>query len=191
MREFERAAKEYEALGDDDELANTLSAIGSIQSEQGNYEAAAKTLVRVGGLRGNADSLLRIAEAFYRQTDYAEALRYYERSLDYASKQKNAAQQIGALTGAANCYYYQRNYDQALAFYERSLSISESLNDKSGVATQLQNIGNIYRAVGDYALALQSYFKSLAAAEVANTKATVANSQMRRGAAADCFPFTL
>jgi tetratricopeptide (TPR) repeat protein len=176
LREFEQAAKEYEALDDNDELANTLSAIGSIQSEQGNYDAAAKTLLRVGGLRENADSLLRIAEAFYRQTDYAEALRYYERSLEYASKQRNVAQQIGALNGAANCYYYQRNYDQALAYYARSLSISENLDDKSGVATQLQNIGNIYRALGDYALALQSYFKSLSAAELASTKATVANT---------------
>ena len=173
---FEQASKEYEALDDLDELANTLSAIGSIQNEQGNYDAAAKTFVRVAGLHENADSLLRIAEAFYRQSDYAQALVYYERSLDYASKQKDAALEIGALNGAANCYYYQRNYDQALAFYQRSLTLSESLGEKSGVATQLQNIGNIYRALGDYASALQSYFKSLSAAEVATTKATVANT---------------
>jgi len=173
---FEQTAKEYEALNDRNELANTLSAIGSIQNEQGNYDAAAKTLVRVAGLRENADSLLRIAEAFYRQTDYAQALVYYERSLDYVRRQKNTAQEIAAVTGAANCYYYQRNYDQALAFYERSLSLSETLNDKSGVATQLQNIGNIYRALGDYASALRSYFKSLSAAELAATNATVANT---------------
>jgi tetratricopeptide (TPR) repeat protein len=176
LRVFEQAAKEYEELDDQDELANTLSAIGSIQNEQGNYEAAAKTLVRVAGLNENADSLLRIAEAFYRQHDYAKALVYYERSLDYAGKQKNEAQEIGALNGAANCYYYQRNYDQALALYQRSLIISAGLDDQSGVATQQQNIGNIYRALGDYASALQSYFKSLSAAEVANTKATVANT---------------
>jgi tetratricopeptide (TPR) repeat protein len=176
LNTFEQAANEYEALNDNDELANTLSAVGSIQNEQGNYDAAAKTFVRVAGLHENADSLLRIAEAFYRQNDYAQAHVYYERSLDYASKQKNAAQEIAALNGAANCYYYQRNYDQALAFYQRSLIISDSLNDKSGVATQLQNIGNIYRALGDYASALQNYFKSLSAAEVATTKATIANT---------------
>lgn len=176
LRVFEQAAKEYEGLDDQDELANTLSAIGSIQNEQGNYEAAAKTLLRVAGLRESADSLLRIAEAFYRQHYYAKALVYYERSLDYAGKEQNEAQEIGALNGAANCYYYQRNYDRALALYQRSLMISESLDDQTGVATQLQNIGNTHRALGDYASALQSYFKSLAAAEAANTKATVANT---------------
>src|SRR5690242_21473199 len=48
---FEQTAKEYEALDDQNELANTLSAIGSIQNEQGDYAAAAKTFVRVNGLR--------------------------------------------------------------------------------------------------------------------------------------------
>ena len=176
LKVFEQALKEFEALNDRNRIADTLAGIGSIQNEQGNYDAAAKTFLRVAGLRENAESLLRIGEALYRQNDYAQALVYYERALEHAERQRNPAQLLGAVNGAANCYYNQRNYDQALGLYLRSLAVSESLNDKAGAATQLQSIGNIYRAVGDYESALQNYFKSLATAADATTKATVATT---------------
>jgi tetratricopeptide (TPR) repeat protein len=173
LKTFEQALTEFELLNDEQEIANALAGVGSIQYEQGNYDAATKTFMRLSRLRDDAENLLRIAEGFYRQDDFAQALTYYQESLN---KTKGAAQTISALNGAANCYYYQRNYDEALNLYNRSLALSESVNDKSGVATQLQNIGNIYRAVGDYASALQSYFKSVSAAAGAPTRATVATT---------------
>ena len=176
LKTFEQALAEFELLDEQQEIANALAGIGSIQYEQGNYDAATKTFMRLSRLRDDAENLLRIAEGFYRQDDFAQALTYYGLALTSAGKLKNTAQTISALNGAANCYYYQRNYDDALTLYTRSLALSESLNDKSGVATQQQNIGNIYRAVGDYASALQSYLNSLSAAAGAATKATVATT---------------
>ena len=176
LANFEKAFKEFEALSDRDEMANALASIGSLQYDLGNYDAASKTLLRLSSLRTDAGDLLRLGAAFYMQKDYAQALTYYERALEHATKTVNGAAAIAALTGAANCYYNQRDYDQALQFYNRSLEISERLNDKSGVATQLQNIGNVHRARGDYGSALQSYFNSLEAAAAARTKATVANT---------------
>ena len=176
LKTFEQALTEFEALDDRNEIANTLAEIGSIQFDQGNYDAATKTFLRISSLNENGENLVRVADAFYRQYDYSQALVYYQRSLDYFSRQNNAAGAIAALNGAGHCYYYQGDYDQALAFYSRSLTIAESLRDQSGVATQLQNIGNIYRVRGDYGAALQSYFQSLSAAANAPTQASVATT---------------
>ena len=176
LSNFELALKEFEALDDQDEMANALASIGSIQYDQGKYEAASKTLLRLSSLRSDSGNLLRIAAAFYMQRDYAQALTYYEQALELANRNINTAEAISALTGAANCYYNQRDYDRALEFYTRSLEFSEKIDDQSGIATQLQNIGNVHRARGDYGSALQSYLKSLEAAAVAQTKASVATT---------------
>ena len=173
LANLEQALKEFEALDDREEMANALASIGSIQYEQGNFEAASKTLLRLSSLRSDGGNLLRIAAAFYMQKDYTQALTYYEQALELANKLANTAEAISALTGAANCYYNQRDYDRALEFYTRSLEVSAEIDDQSGIATQLQNIGNVHRARGDYGSALQSYLKSLEAAAVAQTKASV------------------
>ena len=176
LSNFEQSLKEFEALDDRHEMANALASIGSIQYDQGNYEAASKTLQRLSSLRNDGGNLLRVAAAFYMQKDYAQALTYYEQAVELANRNLNTAEAISALTGAANCYYNQRDYDRALEFYTRSLEVSEKIDDKSGMATQLQNIGNVHRARGDYGSALQSYLKSLEAAAVAQTKASVATT---------------
>ena len=176
LKAFEQALREFETLNDRNEIVNTLAEIGSIQYDQGNYEAATKTFLRISSLHENAENLVRIADAFYRQHDYTQALVYYQKSLEHFGRKNNAAGVIAALNGAAHCYYYQGDYDQAFPLYSRSLTIAESLKDQSGVATQLQNIGNIHRVRGDYGAALQSYFNSLSAAATAPTQSTVATT---------------
>ncbi len=106
---FEQAFKEFEALDDRDEMANALASIGSLQYDLSNYDAASKTLLRLSNLRTDGGNLLRLGAAFYMQRDYAQALTYYERALDHATKSVNTAEAIGALTGTANCYYNQRD----------------------------------------------------------------------------------
>ena len=176
LKRFEDALKEFEAAHDTTEIANTLASIGGLQYELGNYDAARKTFLRVAEWSPGGESLSRIAETFYMQHDYTQALTYYLRALDYFKPQNSFAGMIAAYSGAANCYYYQRNYDQALEFYNRSLAIERTLSDPTGVATRLQSIGNVHRVRGDYASALEAYTKSLATAQESLTGATVATT---------------
>jgi tetratricopeptide (TPR) repeat protein len=60
LSNFEQALKEFEALDDRDEVANALASIGSIQYDQGNYEAASKTLQRLPSLRSDSGNLLQV-----------------------------------------------------------------------------------------------------------------------------------
>jgi tetratricopeptide (TPR) repeat protein len=176
LKTFDEALKEFEAAGDTAETANTLASIGGLQYEQGNYEAANKAFLRVAEWSPGGESLSRVAEAFYMQHDYSQALLYYLRALEYFRPQNSFAGMIGAYSGAANCYYYQRNYEQALDYYNRSLAIERKVNDPTGIATRLQSIGNVHRVRGDYASALESYSQSLAIAEQSQSKATIATT---------------
>jgi tetratricopeptide (TPR) repeat protein len=176
LKTFEEALKEFEAAGDKTEIANTLASIGGLQYELGDYDAARKSFLGVAESRPGGESFTRVAEAFYMQHDYAEALTYYLRALEFLRPQNSIGGMIAAYSGAANCYYYQRNYDRALEFYNRSLAIERTLNDPTGVATRLQSIGNVHRLRGDYASALESYTKSLTIAEQSPTSGTVATT---------------
>ena len=176
LKTFEEALPEFQAAGDKTELLNTLASIGGLQYQLGNYEAASKTFLAIAGLGENGEIFSRVAEAFYMQHDYAQALVYYQRALDLFTAQNSLAGTIGALGGAGNCYFYQRNYDRALELYNRTLALEQKLNDQTGVATRLQNIGHVHRARGDYASALEAYFKSLSIAEQLPGKATAATT---------------
>ncbi|HEY0764140.1 MAG TPA: tetratricopeptide repeat protein [Pyrinomonadaceae bacterium] len=176
LKMFEEALKQFQSLGDKTEILNTLASIGGLQYELGNYEAASKTFLAVAELGENGEIFSRVAEAFYMQHDYAQALAYYQRALDLFTSQNSLAGTIAALSGAGNCYFYQRNYDRALELYHRSLALEQKLNDPTGIATRLQNIGHVHRARGDYASALEAYFKSLSIAEPLPNKPTVATT---------------
>jgi tetratricopeptide (TPR) repeat protein/CHAT domain-containing protein len=176
LKSFAEALKEFEAAGDRTETANTLASIGGLQYELGNYEAAKQAFLRVVEASAGGESLSRLAEAFYMQHDYSQALTYYRQALEYFRPQNSLAGMITAYSGAANCYYYQRNYEQALDYYNRSLAIERRLNDPTGIATRLQNIGNVHRVRGDYASALESYSQSLAIAQQSPNSGTVATT---------------
>jgi len=176
LKTFEEALPEFQAAGDKTEMLNTLASIGGLQYQSGNYEAASKTFLAVAALGENGEIFSRVAEAFYMQHDYAQALVYYQRALDLFTAKNSLAGTIGALGGAGNCYFYQRNYDRALELYNRTLALEQKLNDQTGMATRLQNIGHVHRARGDYASALEAYFKSLSIAEQLPGKATAATT---------------
>jgi tetratricopeptide (TPR) repeat protein len=176
IKTFEAALKEFEAAKNTTEIVNTQASIGALQYELGNYDAARQAFLRVVEWSPGGTSLSRVAETFYMQHDYGQALNYYLQAIEFFRPQNSPAEMIAAYSGAANCYYYLRNYDRALDFYNRSLAIEQKLNDPTGIATRLQSIGNVQRMRGDYASALESYTKSLAIAQQSPTHATVATT---------------
>ncbi len=176
LKTFEEALKEFEIARDTTEIANTLASIGGLQYGLGNYDAAKKAFLRVAESSPGGESLSRVAEAFYMQHDYSQALTYYLRALEFFRAQNSLEGMIAAYSGAANCYYYQRNYDLALEFYNRSLALERQADDPTGIATRLQSIGNVHRVCGDYASALESYLNSLAVAEQSPNSATIATT---------------
>ena len=126
LQSFEHALKEFEALKDTNEIPNTLANIGSIQYELGNYDAAAKSFLRIREWTESGENLVRIADAFYMQYEYGQALVYYKSALDFFQKRQMTAGMISATAGAGHCYYNQRDYDEALNYYKRGLALEEA-----------------------------------------------------------------
>lgn len=176
LKTFEEALKEFEAARNTEEIANTVASIGGLQYELGLYDDARKSFLRVAESRPGGESLTRVAEVFYQQHDYSQALMYYLKALEYWKPQNSPGRMIAAYSGAANCYYYQRNYDRALEFYNRSLAIERRVGDPTGIATRLQSIGNVHRVRGDYASALENYLNSLSIAQQSPNSATIATT---------------
>jgi tetratricopeptide (TPR) repeat protein len=176
LKTFHEALKEFEAVRDTAEIANTVASIGGLQYELGLYEDARKSFLRVAEWSPGGESLSRVAEVFYMLHDYGQALTYFLRALEYLKPQNSLGGMIGAYSGAANCYYYQRNYDKAVEFYNRTLAIDRRMDDPTGIATRLQSIANVHRLRGDYASALESYMSSLSIAEQSPPGATVATT---------------
>jgi CHAT domain-containing protein/tetratricopeptide (TPR) repeat protein len=166
---LQQVLKEFNSLGDKEEVANTLNMIGTIHYGHGNYSAAAEAFSKSRETNNdNTDSFLRLADALYMQGDYPQALIYYKQTLERISGGEIGAL-VASINGAANSAYYIGNYDEALQHYQRGVAIQKTQLDKVGLANALKGIGNVHRARGDYGAALESYFNSLNVAEQAKT----------------------
>ena len=102
LEAFDEALKDFEAARNTSETANTLASIGGLQYELGNYEAARKAFLRVAEWSPGGDRLSRVAEAFYMQHDYAQALTYYLQALVYYRPQNSPAGMIAAYSSRLN-----------------------------------------------------------------------------------------
>lgn len=146
-------------------MANTMSSIGTIFYSQRKYAEATNAFLKSTELNSSADNIVRIADSFYMQGDYGEALANYKKSLHGFYEQNDVAGVISALGGAANSAYYQGSYDEALDYFQKNVAVQESQHDQLGVATSLRGIGNVHRSRGDFGAALENYLRGLSLSE--------------------------
>ncbi len=102
-----------------------------------------------------------MAQSTDNQSNYAEALDYYEQSLAIRREVGDRAGEGTTLNNIGAVYRNQSNYAEALDYYEQSLAIRREVGDRSGEETVLYFIGEVYRAEGDYDEALNYYEQSL------------------------------
>lgn len=105
LKTFEETLKEFQAVDDKTEILNTLASIGGLQYQLGKYEAASQTFLSIAALGENGEVFSRVAEAFYMQHDYAQALVYYQRTAHtrnrcYDQRHRNSSIEISPNTGS-------------------------------------------------------------------------------------------
>ncbi len=95
------------------------------------------------------------------QQDYAEALRWYQKSIAIS-------EEIGDKKGLANTYnalgimYFKRSdYAESIRWCQRSAKIREEIGDLIGMAITYKQLGVTYDALQDYVEALKWYQKSI------------------------------
>jgi len=121
--------------------------------------------LKTGNKKWEGKALNVIGGTHHVKGNYAEALNYYQKSL-------NALQESGEMKAAASLYnnlgmiYREKgNNPKALEYYEEYLRIGERLQDSNILSTGFNNLGTLYSDQGNYTRALEYYQKAQGLAE--------------------------
>jgi signal transduction histidine kinase/class 3 adenylate cyclase len=105
-----------------------------------------------------------------RRGEYAEALVYYNRSLDIYNETSHKQGQAQLISNIAEIFFLQGDYPRAIERKTESLRIYENIGDKKGVVDALVGLANSYVEQGDYATAINHYTRSLKTSEEIGSK---------------------
>ena len=108
------------------------------------------------------------------QSQFTEAIQYYERSVQLNEQMKNnhgVAMNLGNIGYAYSCL---SDFPKAIEYQERALEMNTVLKSSIGIANNLGNIGIVYHSISDYPKALEYYQKTLALNEELHNKQGIA-----------------
>jgi G-protein signaling modulator 2 len=92
----------------------------------------------------------------------AEALNYFEKSLEFSEKLADRAGIASALGNLGNAYSHLGDVKQAIKYYEQALVIAKEIGDRRGEGNRLGNLGSAYSDLGDVKQAIEYYEQALA-----------------------------
>jgi len=92
---------------------------------------------------------------FYKSSDVARSLEYYEKSLEITERigYKNILPNV--LNGIGNYYFQIDNYKKALEYFQKALIKAKEINDKLEIIDSLSYIGYITGEMGDKETSLE------------------------------------
>lgn len=95
------------------------------------------------------------------QSDYDEAVKYFEKSLTIFKVTGNRMYTFHSMNGLGSIAFYRGKYEQAMKYYEECLLISRETENKKGISYSLNNLGNVLISLGYYSKAKTIYEESL------------------------------
>lgn len=98
---------------------------------------------------------------YYRQSDFANALKYLKLALKYNLEANNVDELAANYNNLGLIYNQLGNYNLALENHLKQLKINEETNNLIGLANSNLNIGNVYYRMNEIDKSLQYYQKSL------------------------------
>ncbi|MFS8102471.1 tetratricopeptide repeat protein [Lentzea alba] len=127
-------------------------------------EAAVRSAEEAGGPRERAASRLSLADLYFRQGRYPEAVHHYTHA-QLAARQAGWVEAQAAVLGNLGCVYWQSGRLAAAAFrFSRCLVLSRGIGQTAGEAVALANLGLVHWEMGrleeaaeHYTLALDRY----------------------------------
>lgn len=138
--------------------------IGFLYSQEGNikyantyYQIAADITLKINNKEAQG-VIFRSLGKLYLNTDYTEALKYYQKAYELAIELQNISEQEVCLSDMGLIYYYTGKHTEALENFNRALELTKQLENKPEEPLAIiNNIGLVYNAAGDYQMAL-NYF---------------------------------
>jgi len=175
-------------LGLDTTRVNTLNAIASaVYSTEPDkaisYGTEAKELAELISFpAGEALAYKNIGLGHYFHSDYAEAARYWESSLEIYEELENE-QLIANLQSNLGAIYHSIGENvEAIEYYLKALKFAEKGTDSTRLATLFINIGVVYSEIpATHDTARNYYFRAIAIGEALGDMAIVGLGTMNMG----------
>jgi tetratricopeptide (TPR) repeat protein len=115
-----------------------------------------------------ATSYLYLAELFYYQAAYPQAVDYYYKADHIFRKSNDLTNLAKTLNKTGEAYYYSKQYGISLTKFQEALSLYKRLNSPIGIAESYGLIGQTYEKSGKYAQAMK--YQQLALREFSKTQ---------------------
>lgn len=180
---YERSLKISTEIRDQLAIGNTLSNIGLIYYNKGNWVEALKYHTNSLKLReeirdtnGIAVSSNNIGLIYNQQEEYDKALEHYHIALEIYEELGDKKSIAGSLNNIGTSHELKGDNITAIDFYRKSQIINQEIGDLNGVASFLNNIGSLYISEGDYGKALDNFERSLDILEEIGDKKGVSSS---------------
>ncbi len=108
-----------------------------------------------------AFSYMNLGVSYYYKSDYRNALKNYEKSLELYKIFEKAQEISYNLNNIAVIYGILNDYEKELNFLLESIEIAKKIKDLHHEGTCLGSIGNNYQSRGNYEKALEYYSKAV------------------------------
>ncbi|MEU0877038.1 BTAD domain-containing putative transcriptional regulator [Lentzea sp. NPDC005914] len=124
-------------------------------------EAALSTAEQEGGPRERAAARLSLADLYFRQSRYREAVHHYAHA-QLLARQAGWVEAQAAVLGNLGCVYWQSGRLVAAAVrFRRCLALSRGVGQPAGEAVALANLGLVHWEMGRLAEAAEHYTLAL------------------------------
>ena len=140
--------------------ANALKAAGSIESGQGNFNAARNFhqesldfFRNVGDLQGTADALGNLGIVAWSQRDYAVADDLLQQSLVLSREIEDSFRIANSLNNLGNVAFEQGEHSLAKSQYQESLTLMRQIGEPRCIANTLNNLATVAISQMDYSFA--------------------------------------
>jgi tetratricopeptide (TPR) repeat protein/transcriptional regulator with XRE-family HTH domain len=149
--------------------ADTLSTLGALQRETGDYPAAAASLARalalyrdVGDQPGQADALNELGYLRTLTGEYPAAVACHQQALVLVRGLGDRRSQAWTLNSLGLVQHLTGDYQAAAASQQQALALFRDLGDLHGQARALNDLAVVQQETGDYRAAAASQQQALA-----------------------------
>jgi tetratricopeptide (TPR) repeat protein len=115
-----------------------------------------------------------IGESQLLISNYIEAEKYFNQSIDYSEQIHDERQVALALSNIGTVYKARKNYQKAIEYNEKAIKILTVLNDYNGLGEAHNNLGVIYREQHKYDKAAHDFNEALVYYESTNNREKIA-----------------
>lgn len=170
LARLDRAARGFEAAGDEPGVGLVKHLAGTVAAQRGDYPKAVESYEQSLAIRERLDDKVSMGSllsnlgivAEYRG-DYEASRRLHERALDLRTAIGDRRGIGNSTTNLGMIALLQKRFDVARDWFQKSMALNREIGDVWMVALCDHNLANAVRKLGDYAAARRHYAASLRA----------------------------